>query len=340
MVHGFSSLPVRRVFSTASIGALAMVFVSLPSAAGRVEFEATFESGSAWIGNPAAQEMVERVFSEFERNLETPGAWNAVIEVYLTDDNPGTAHTFIGSYGDTIVDGFAVRAPNAWLQINDGILDPNGDILPDGANYDISVNFNVAGHADNDGLLRHELMHGLGSVAFIDWPRMTQSNVVEKPGVGTEIAVSVFDLNLVDLNGAPLLGAYNATTGEFRLNDYAIESTYSSWTDGDAGISFVGEADDGGAVEFQLGTGPDGNDALLFLNEPSDVMFASSRPPGEWDIVNDADRAFLRAMKYRVVPEPSGAAALAAGVTMMVLVHRTRRSDSREGNRRPAHVGA
>jgi hypothetical protein len=86
----------------------------------------------------------------------------------------------------------------------------------------------------------------------------------------------------------------------FRVASYDIEPTFAEWTDGYAGVAFRGIADAGGNYDMQLTTVPDGEGALLLLNEPGTLMNAGEHPT--WDHLGEPDRAFFRALGYQLAP--------------------------------------
>ena len=51
---------------------------------------------------------------------------------------------------------------------------------------------------------------------------------------------------------------------------------------------------------MELGTFPNGDDAILLLNEPSLLMSAAAHPT--WNSVEEPDRAFFRALGYSLAP--------------------------------------
>lgn len=256
---------------------------------GAVDFVAIFEPDSAWTTNPQAQQMVEDVFGQFEALLQTGGNWNARVEIYFTDDNPGFANTsFDETFSESTVDGHSVLVVPAWQSINK-------NQASEGPAF--SIHFNVAEQADNAGLLRHEMMHGLGAVNMLGNFTVSSDGPVMGPMPNETTAASLYDLNLVDLDGMPLLSQYDDSSKTFTVQNYRIETTLTGWMDGAGGVSFRGIRDDGSDFDMRCGTFPAGEDVgALVLNEPSDVMSAGVHP--SWHILAEPDRAFLRAMRY------------------------------------------
>jgi len=246
--------------------------------------------------------MVDMVFADFEATLRTSGNWNATIEVYLTDDDTGTAHTtFEDTFSEVTFNGQRVRVVPAWNEIVRGTADANGPAEPNGSGAEFSIHFNVVGHADNAGLLRHEMMHGLGAVNSIPNLTVTDSGVLEGPTPGERMKAALYDLQLVDLDGNPLLADYSDADGTFEVQPYAIETSLAEWMDGDGGVFFRGLRPGGGAFDMACGTFPvSSSQGQIRLNEPAELMFASAHPT--WDTLDEPDRAFLGAMGYTFAP--------------------------------------
>ena len=213
------------------------------TAGGKVDFVAIYEAGSAWIGNTKAQATVNSVFADFESNLRTSGNWNAKIEVYLTDDNTGFANTTFDKSSEIVnVGGQQVRVVGAWKKIVRGGTDPNGPAQADGKGAEFTVHFNVATQADNRGLLRHEMMHGLGAVGTGPWFSMSQSDVLSGPMPGDRKKRDLYDLQLVDLHGKPLHAEYDPQrTRPSRCKTTPLKPSTTDWTDGDAGPVLPGQ---------------------------------------------------------------------------------------------------
>jgi hypothetical protein len=271
--------------------------------AGTVDFVLYFEPGSFWVGNYTAQAAMESMFGQFEQTLRTGGNFNASIEVYVTDNEfSAYASASPGSTGIVDFQGRQFLAPNAWQQIVQGTDDPNGPIQPDGSQRDITVNWNLglSQPQSNTGLLRHELMHGLGMLSSLRGPTMAITGAITRPGVGQETTARVMDAALRDLNGNPLLAGYNGDYSRHVLADYTVDSI---WDDGnESGIVFRGIADDGSPLDMSMNswqanaTYSGGVD----LSHITQVSYAYVRN-AEWNYVNASDRAFFRGMGYRAV---------------------------------------
>jgi cysteine-rich repeat protein len=267
---------------------------------GVVDLVPYYEVGSAWESNPTAQNMVDTLFAQVEATLRTSGYWDATIEVYLTDDNSNFANTtFTGGWKEVQVDGQTLRVQHPWAKIVQGAADPNGPIQPDGSNHDFAIHFNVLAQGTNAGLLRHELMHGLGCVNSIPFPTMSFSDVLGGLDPGTRHQAALYDLSLADSSGIPLLADYLSTDSSFEVQPYSIELTHASWSDGSSGLTLVGVADDGSPYPMPLMTQSNADGSHTNLSEPSTVMSSADHPT--WDTVEEPDRAFLRAMRYHVV---------------------------------------
>lgn len=262
---------------------------------GRVTFSPVYENGSAWETNTEAREMVDRVFAQFGALLRTSGDWDATIEVYLTDDNTNNANASFWDHVDVTFEGQMLRAVPAWAAIIQGVDD--GPARSDGTGTEFILHFNVNAHSDNDGLLRHEMMHGLGAVNLLPNFIVTENGELTAPTPGSRVAAAVYDRALVDLDGNALLSNYD--DGTFEVQPYRIEATLTEWMDGDGGIFFRGVADDGADLDMSCGTFPAGpGQGAIVLNEPSLVMAAGVHPT--WDTLEEPDRAFLRALGYEL----------------------------------------
>lgn len=272
---------------------------SVGDGGGRVDFVAVYEAGSAWVTNAGAQAMVESVFADFESNLRSGGAFDATVAVYLTDDNPANANvTFDRTFSLAIVEGQEVDVVSAWhVIVMDA--DPNGPASPDGRGTEFSVHFNVTEHGDNRGLLRHEMMHGLGAVGSSDWFTITDANVITGPVAGERQRAALYDLRIVDTTGTPLFADYDGADGTFVVQAVEVDALFVDWMDGDGGLLFRGIAGDGSIADMSLLTGPGrAGGGELRMNEITDVMTAGIHPT--WDTIEEPDWSFFRAMGYRV----------------------------------------
>ncbi|MFT5357934.1 MAG: hypothetical protein ACI9KE_005171, partial [Polyangiales bacterium] len=260
------------------------------STGGNVSFVPIYEAGSAWDSNAEARTMVDEVFTDFSAHLRTSGAWESVIEVYLSDDNDQNANTSFGGMLVAEVDGQSVRVVAAWASIVQNVVDEPAS--PDGANSEFSVHFNVDANSDNRGLLRHEMMHGLGAVNSLPNFVMTDADELTASMPGERIEAALYDLQLVDLDGERLLGNYAG--GTYEVQPYRIETTLVEWMDGGGGIFFRG-IEGSGSIDMECGTFPLGPErGGIVLNEPADVMSAGVHPT--WDTIAAPDLAFFRAM--------------------------------------------
>jgi len=286
---------------------LIAIYVFLFSAqnalAGGVDFQLFFEPNSAWDGNYTARAAMESMFGQYEATLRTSGAWNATIEVYVTDNESSAfASASAGSSAIVDFDGKKFLAPNAWQQIVQGEDDPNGPIQPDGSGRDIVVNWNLAlsQPASNIGLLRHELMHGLGMTSSLPRPSMAIGGAITRPLVGQETIARIADAALRDLNGNPLLADYNGAYDRHVLADYAVDS---DWGDAnESGIFFRGIADDGSPLDMTMNSwqATESSTGRVDFSHITDVSYFFARN-GEWNFVNASDRAFFRGLGYESV---------------------------------------
>lgn len=264
---------------------------------GRVTFVPIYEQGSAWVTQPDSQAMVDGVFQDISNTLRTSGDFDATVEVYFTDDNPGFANATFNS--NTVeVDGQRVQVTSAWASIVMNMTDEAA--LPDGTHAEITINMNVAEQPLNAGLVRHEMMHGLGAYTIV--PNFEVSDTGEWNGAmpGERHFVSLYDLKLVDLDKNPLLANYRDSDSTFEVQPYRVERTLEEWMDGDGGIFFRGEGANA-PVDMSCGTFPRGEDGgRLVFSEPSMLMSARAHPT--WNTIDEPDIAFFRAMGYTMAP--------------------------------------
>jgi hypothetical protein len=271
--------------------------------AGRVDFQLYFETGSAWDGNHSAQAAMESMFGQFEFVMRTSGSWDSTIEVYVTDNELNAyASASPGSTGIVQYQSKEFVAPNTWQQIVEGIEDPNGAIQPNGSGRDIVVHWNLAlsQPQGNIGLLRHELMHGLGMTSYLWEPSINSQGAIVKPRVGLNTTATVLDAALYDLNGDPLLSGYGGSYNQHVLADYAVDN---DWNDAnESGIVFRGINDNGSTRDMTMNSGGSVADrqGSVDFSHITDVSYVYARN-GEWNFVNAADRAFLRGLGYQVV---------------------------------------
>lgn len=118
-------------------------------------------------------------------------------------------------------------------------IDADTQRTADGAGAEFTVHFNVANQEDNAGLLRHEMMHGLGAVNALPSFTLTDAGVLGGPVPGESVSAALYDLQLVDLEGDPLLADYDPANETFEVQSFAIETTLLEWMDGDGACSFA-----------------------------------------------------------------------------------------------------
>lgn len=268
--------------------------------AGHVDFQLFVEPGSVWDGNYSAQAAMLSMLGQFEQTLRTSGGWNTTLELWVTDNETSAYATGApGSYQTAMYNGRQYRAANPWMQLVRGAADPNGAIQPSGAGRDLYVNWNpsLSQPQSNIGLLRHELMHGLGMITGLEGPTMTPSGAVTKPGVGAETTAYIMDAGLRDLDDQPLLGGYRGAYDRHVLSNYAVDD---NWDDeNESGIYFRGMGDDGSEFKLPMNTRAPTSTAngRVDLVHITKVSYVSGRD-GDWNYVNAADRAFLRGLGY------------------------------------------
>ncbi|MCC6494435.1 MAG: PPC domain-containing protein [Pirellulales bacterium] len=283
--------------------AIGLGWVAGSTRAGRVDFQLFVEPLSVWDGNYSAQAAMLSVLGQFEQTLRTSGPWDATLELFVTDNETSAYATGApGNYQAEVYNGRQYRAANPWLQIVRATPDPNGPIQPGGAGRDLYVNWNpnLSQPQSNLGLLRHELMHGLGMITVLEGPTMTPGGVVSKPGVGEETVGYIMDASLRDLFGRPLLGGYRGGYDRHVLSNYAVDN---DWGDqNESGLYFRGFGDDGSEFNLPMNTRAptattNGSVDLVHITK---VSYVSGRD-GDWNYINAADRAFLRGLGYAAV---------------------------------------
>lgn len=314
-------LPVIPLFS--HLAAMAVVSAAWPGLqAGEVDFVHYYEPGSSWTTNPAARSAAEGMFAQFEATLKTSGTWNTTIEVWLDDNEfSNYASAIAGSFHSVTHHGRTGLAANPWAQIVKGMANPNGVInTTTGVNADLRVswNFSLSQPQSNIGLLRHELMHGMGMYSNLNAkPTMAVNGTITRPGRGNVTPASVHDLCLVDAAGNPLL---NASGSNMTIADYVVDT---DWDDASgSGLRILGVRDNaGGILELPL-TSYNSSGVRLLANpgytggthtgevDPVHinlVSFVFAHPT--WNTIAEVDRAWFRGVGYSVkggptVPQP------------------------------------
>ena len=263
---------------------------------GRVDFVPIYETNSAWESE-VARTMVDNMFAQFESVLRTSGTWDATVEVYLTDNNEGTASTSRRGVRTTY-QGRRVQVDPAWSVIVLG-EDPNGPADAEGNGAEFRIDFNVPRHEDNPGLLRHEMMHGLGASGSDPDFTFGTDGQISTWSVGSRFVPTVYDLQLVDLNGNPLLGNYADET--FEVLDIQVATDRAQWEDNQGGVFFRGVRN-GVSFDMPCGIfGREGGPLTMLLAEPANLMNARAHP--NWDSLDEPDYAFLEAMGFNIVVE-------------------------------------
>lgn len=268
-----------------------------------VDFVAVYEPGSAWERHPEAKEAVEEMFSQLEATIKTSGDWDTEIEVYFTDDNTANANVrFLAEHAIVEHEGKALRVVPAWNKIVRNAPDENGSGKTDGSSADFIMHFNVEGHQRNPGLVRHEIMHGLGAVSQLVRPVMDPSGeIIRRPIVGQRWIPGPYELRLVDRDGSPLLEDYDAESKTYAIREFRLEADFETWQKGDGGLAFRGIDARGESVDMPcmtFPTGESGENARIRYEEPEQLMSARAHPT--WHTISDIDRAFLRALGYEL----------------------------------------
>ena len=228
------------------------------------------------------------------------------------------------------------EAANSWYQIVRGQADPNGEIEADGTGADIYIdwNFDISKPENNKGLLRHELLHGLGMQGYTSLgglPTMTAGtrNVVQSSVTST--SAMVHDRYIYDLNNDPILGSYVSGV-TYNLNKpIAVDN---DWEDANrSGLYFKGINDDGSERKIWLDAknSTDTQDGTIDVHHPREVSYNGVLPDGgtveglhpTWNTVEEVDRAYLRGLGYTIVPEPSSL--LLAGIALSGLAFSRKR---------------
>lgn len=305
------SRPLLSSFATLVLGS-----ARLP--AGDVDFVPYYEPGSSWTTNAAARSAAEGMFAQFEATLKTSGAWNTTIEVWL-DDNEffNYASATAGSFHSVTHHGRTGFAANPWAQIVKGMANPNGVInTTTGVNADLRVswNFSLSQPQSNIGLLRHELMHGMGMYSNLNAkPTMAVNGTITRPGRGIVTPASIHDLCLVDAVGNPLL---NVSGSGMTITDYVVDA---DWDDANgSGLRILGVKDyAAGILELPL-TSYNSSGVRLLANpgytggthtgemDPVHinlVSYAFAHPT--WNTIAEVDRAWFRGVGYSVKSGPT-----------------------------------
>lgn len=287
--------------------------------AGDVDLVASYDSDAFDDADRAA---IDALFADFEALLVGTAPGTATILVrFVAGGTDAYASTF-SNWVWADVEGEWFLATNTWAKV------VRGAPLDDAWDMELRWNFQLSSPHANVGLVRHELLHGFGAVSNLDPAEVTLGldGLLTKLGIGERVALTVYDRALLDADDAALCGNYDAVDRTFEILDFAVESAIGSWDDrkrpGDGtGVRFRG-VDDAG-LPFDIPIAVFGL-MLYDWSHPMDVMYASARP-NDWAALNDADRALLRGLGYRIaMPEP-GATSLAAIAALVALARRRAR---------------
>ena len=281
------------------------VILPLPALAG-VEFVAEFEAGSKWF----TESWSADARAEMEAFLDDVGALfdtDTTARIRITDDAT-SAYASAGSawsewYADPVTGGF-VRVPGLWMIVVRGVGNPS-------AETDVNINWNLdvdALYGGNPaslinnirGLGRHEMHHAFGSSSylFLDGgydPRGGSSNA------------ALIDTLYRDLNGQPLLGAFNPATYKYAINDFAVAADWETARN-QSGIHLEARDRQGRVVEMP----PISGNGYIDFSHVAGIAYVSDHPT--WSTYVDTDLNFLRALGYPLVVD-SALRQQPAGVT-------------------------
>lgn len=293
---------ISSIISSSSLSSRSASSAVSSSSYGAVHFVPYFEPNSQWTNDTEAQNAMISMLAQFESILRTSGSWNATIEVYFNDNETSAyASAQVGGWSISKFLSRDLIAPTAWVKTVLGIADPNGVIDSNtgiGADITINWNFALSQPLNNQGLLRHELLHGLGMQSFLVNPSWSATAGVTKPNVGAPVSATIFDAGLVDLGNRTLLGDSKGN-GQYILNDYSVDS---DWQDSNrSGVAFVGVLDSGYVTLMPIMAGNPGDsyDGTIDFSHVLGVSYVGDHP--DWGTVTQADRTLLRGLGYKVV---------------------------------------
>ena len=319
------------------LASAASVALAAPAhAAASVSFKAVFESGSAWDGKTAAQDAMREMLGQFSKVMRASGKQDKVIGVYFTDNESRVgASVTPGEYKAANIGGTLYQVPISWNRIVRGHADPDGEIQANGTGADFTVNWNfgLIPKPENDkGVLRHELLHGLGMLGYSrpGLPTMTTGTTDIVQSTYTTTNATVHDRYIYDFNGDPVLGSQTAPDSTTYYVNKPI-ATDSDWEDANgSGVYFKGINDDGSERKIWLDAKNANTERIGFMDvqHPLEVSYsgvggtATGLHP-TWNTVEEVDRAYLRGLGYTIVPEPSSL--LLAGIALFGLAFSRKR---------------
>ena len=134
------------------------------------------------------------------------------------------------------------------------------------------------------GLGRHEMQHPFGSSSGL-----FQSSSNDPRGMS--LPAKLIDGFYRDANDVPLMGAFNASTGRFTVNNYALSTNWATARN-QSGCYFEARNIRGEIVKMP----PISGNGIIDFSHVTGIAYAGDHP--SWRNIEDTDRNFWRAIGY------------------------------------------
>ena len=265
-----------------------------------VTFNLNFEEGSRWFDTTpfedgtfgdALRSAVTNYFTDVIAPMFT-GTFDVTIDLN-DDETDAFASSQAFGQGFEEVNGLNVIVGSPW-SILTGEGDRNGAASDGVINYNLGLDLyggdrqalldNVGG-----GLTWFEMKNILGMESFIENATPTDNDI------GNRHTATLYDVQLFDVNNAPLIEGYDPATNTFVVANY---TTTDDWANDNSGLFFRGFEEDGTPTELSLNS----NLELINFDVLASSLAGSSRD-GDFNLPNAQDRAFLRGLGYELNPE-------------------------------------
>ena len=293
-----TAFPPHAAIGEAVVLGILLVFSAFgPAARAAVTFTVQFEPGSKWYTeswSDAARAEMQAFFADLGGIFV--GTANVLVEV---NDDETEAYASAGATWRTRVEvegrTGSFWAPSVWSILVKGV-DENGP------EPDVKINWNldVAGLYRGSpapmignfrGLGRHEMHHPFGSASML-----YQSPTYDPRG-RTSFA-ALIDSFYRDANDAPVMGEYNAHTGQFTVNQYRLAEDWARASN-QSGLYFEARNIRGEVVKMP----PISSNGRMDFSHVTGIAYVGDHP--SWTNYEDTDRNFLRALGYPLAADAS-----------------------------------
>lgn len=274
--------------------------LSCSAASAAVTFTVQFEAGSKWFTeswSAAARTEMMAFFADLGQHFNSTA--QVTVEI---NDNETSAYASASALwsAPTGVEGRTGQfyAPSVWWIIVKGV-DQNGSDADVRINWNLDVDGLYSGSSaqminNYRGLGRHEMQHPFGSIS-----RLSHSASYDPRGMS--LSANLIDSLYRDANDAPLMGAFNAASGRFTVNDYALSANWDTESN-QSGCYFEARNIRGEIVKMP----PISYGGRIDFSHVTGIAYVSDHP--SWRNIENTDRNFWRALGYPLAAD----AALAA----------------------------